>query len=86
MSYRIELVSSAERQFKKLRPQVRNRILQKIILLENQPKPSGSKKLHDTPYYRIRIGDYRVIYSVDDADKLVRILDAGHRREVYRSH
>lgn len=84
MNYRIEIVSSAEHQFKKLPISLQNRISNKIFDLEKNPRPFGSKKLRDTAYYRLRCGNYRVIYDIDDKQKLIKILDIAHRREVYR--
>ena len=84
MSYRVEIVSSAQTQFKKLPASLRERITHHLIPLQDNPRPFGSKKLRDTSYYRLRVGDYRVIYSIDDKDRLVKILDIAHRREVYR--
>lgn len=84
MAYRVEIASSAQTQFKKLHVSLQERITPKLIPLKNNPRPFGSQKLRDSSYYRIRIGDYRVIYSVDDRIRLVRILDIAHRRDVYR--
>jgi len=63
---------------------LQNRISAKIISLENNPRPFGSQKLRDTSYYRLRISDYRIIYAIHDKERLVKILDIGHRRETYR--
>jgi mRNA interferase RelE/StbE len=53
--------------------------------LAADPRPSGCKKLAgNTDYYRIRVGDYRVLYEVSDRDVLVLVIKIGHRREVYR--
>jgi len=82
--YVLHVIPTAERQFLKLPHELQNRIQKKFFLLESEPRPHGSQKLHSTQFHRIRIGDYRVIYSIDDSHKLVTILDIGHRREVYR--
>ena len=84
MKYTLQIVSTAERQFLKLQSSLQNRIKSKFFSLEVEPRPYGSQKLHGTNFFRIRIGDYRVIYSIDDAHKVVKVLDIGHRREVYR--
>jgi mRNA interferase RelE/StbE len=53
--------------------------------LAADPRPSGCKKLTgNTDYYRMRVGDYRVLYEVRDRDVLVLVIKIGHRREVYR--
>ncbi len=84
MKYNIQIVSSAERQFRKLQPSLQDRITSKILQLSDSPRPYGSKKLHNSDCYRIGIGDYRVLYSINDSHKIVKILDIGHRREIYR--
>lgn len=84
MNYRAEIVQSAERQIRKLSNQLQGRIIPKILSLEKNPRPYGSKKLRDTSYYRLRAGDYRIVYAIDDRKQLVKILDIAHRREIYR--
>jgi len=84
MKYRIQIVPSAERQFQKLQPALQNRIAAKVLSLADHSRPHGSQKLRDTQFYRLRIGDYRVIYSINDSRKIIKILDVAHRREVYR--
>ena len=63
---------------------IRERILKHLLALEENPRPSGIKKLQGQDSFRLRVGDYRVLYSIDDKDKQVFILGVGHRREVYR--
>ncbi len=84
MKYTLHIVPTAERQFLKFQSSLQSRVKSKLLFLENEPRPYGSQKLHGTNFFRIRIGDYRVIYSIDDTHKMVKILDMGHRREVYR--
>ena len=84
MSYRVEIVPSAEREFKRLPIQLQTRLRPKLIALEDNPRPRGTKRLKETDRYRLRVGDYRVIYSIDDGQRLVRILAIKHRRESYR--
>jgi len=84
MKYRTRIVPSAERQFRKFQTQLQNRIAAKITQLADHPRPHGSKKLRNTEYYRIRIGDYRALYSINDSAKTITILDLGHRRDIYR--
>lgn len=82
----VEIVKSVEKQLDRFLSDLRKRMIAKILNLEETPRPVGVQKLQGTDYYRIRLGDYRVIYSIDDSDKLVRVLDIGHRREVYRKY
>lgn len=84
MKYTVEITSSAQRQFKKLPESLQTQLITKILSLEENPRPVGIKKLQAFDYYRIRIGDYRVVYSINDKAHRVKILDLGHRKEIYR--
>ena len=64
----------------------RQRVVSRIQVLSAEPRPSGCEKLAGiAALYRIRQGHYRVIYTVNDAQRIVEVLKVGHRREVYRS-
>ena len=82
--YTVEIVPKAEKEFLKLLEVVKSRVRKKIFLLEDNPRPFGSKKLKETAYYRIRIGDFRMVYSIHDNIKIVKILSVAHRKDVYR--
>ena len=82
MKYTVEIASSAQRQFKKLPEAIQEDLISKILSLEAIPRPVGVKKLQVFDYYRIRIGDYRVVYSINDKTHLVKILDLGHRKDI----
>lgn len=84
MNYAVEITSSAQRQFKKLPAAIQDQLIAKIFALEGNPRPSGVKKLQIFEYYRIRIGDYRVVYSINDRSHIIKILDLGHRKDIYR--
>jgi mRNA interferase RelE/StbE len=61
------------------------RLIEKVKSLATQPRPLGSEKLAGRPnLYRVRKGNYRVIYSVDDESRVVDVVKVGHRRDVYR--
>ena len=85
MPHRIEFTASAGRDFSKLSRDIQQRIASRIDALARQPRPRGVEKMegHETRY-RIRVGDYRVIYEIQDKILLVLIVRIGHRREVYR--
>jgi len=84
-SYRIEVSATAERQLKKIRREDKVRILRAISLLAGDPRPGGCKKMSGyDDIYRIRIGNYRVIYEIDGKRIILVILKIGHRREVFR--
>jgi mRNA interferase RelE/StbE len=83
-SYRVALTSSAERELKRLSRQLIARIISELENLASNPRPSGCKKLRGGDReWRIRIGDYRAVYTVDDARSLVEITRIRHRSEVY---
>ncbi len=83
--YKIAFAPAALRQLRKLPEQDRKRIVREIGLLETNPRPSGAKKLRgaDT-LWRIRVGDYRVVYEIEDARLTVLVLRVAHRKDIYR--
>jgi mRNA interferase RelE/StbE len=83
MPYIVELSLSAQKQLSKLPEAVADRIETKLLDLEENPRPSGFKKLKGRPAYRIRIGDYRAIYTINDNLLMVLVIKIGHRRDVY---
>jgi mRNA interferase RelE/StbE len=83
--YEVLLERSAERDLKALDPEAFHRIVPRIRALSQNPRPPGCHKIAGSRRdWRIRIGEYRVIYEVDDRNRLVKIMRVGHRREVYR--
>ncbi|MCC6297849.1 MAG: type II toxin-antitoxin system RelE/ParE family toxin [Anaerolineales bacterium] len=84
MAYQVILKRSAEKELDALQANIRDRILKRLLTLEENPRPSGIKKLQGQESYRLRVGDYRVLYDIDDKAKQIFILGVGHRREVYR--
>ncbi|PSR17383.1 type II toxin-antitoxin system mRNA interferase toxin, RelE/StbE family [filamentous cyanobacterium CCP3] len=85
MTYRIEFAKPAAKQFKTIPLQEQQRLKPKIDALANEPRPSGMVKLAgEDDLYRIRVGNYRVIYAIEDDRLLVLVVKVGHRREVYR--
>lgn len=85
-AYRIDIRPRARRALRQLDPRVRRTVAQAIDSLAIDPRPADVKALTGHhPYLRIRIGDYRVVYTVDDQAHVITIALAGHRREVYRS-
>lgn len=61
-----------------------DRILEAIVRLAENPRPVGVRKLSDRPGWRIRIGEYRILYEVDDEAREIRVFRIAHRREAYR--
>ncbi len=84
MRYHVEFTTAAARQVRKLPHPARNRVLDVVENLAEDPRPRGAKKLAgEQRAWRIRIGDYRVIYDVLDEVLTVTVVRAAHRREVY---
>ncbi len=85
MTYSIEVLPAAERDLRKVLPQMRARIRGAVLKLEVDPRPPGARALKGRPgFLRVRIGDYRVIYTIKDDVLTVGVVRVGHRREVYR--
>jgi mRNA interferase RelE/StbE len=83
--YVITFARSARRDLERLERTLAHRILTRIEELSAEPRPTGCRKLQGgNDLWRIRIGDYRVVYSVDDDRRLVDVVAVRHRREVYR--
>lgn len=84
-SYKIEIVKSAQKEIRKLPQDIRTRIIASIHVLANNPRPMGYQKLRGSKTnYRIRCGDYRVVYGIFDATITIVVVKVAHRREVYR--
>ena len=83
--YEVYLERAAERDLKRLAAESFHRIIPFIKTLGENPRPTGCRKLAGSRSdWRIRVGDYRVIYEIDDEEKAVRVMRVRHRREVYR--
>jgi mRNA interferase RelE/StbE len=82
--YKIELRPAAARQLRKLDPRTARRIQGVIALLADDPRPPASRPLTGRPAWRVRVGDFRVIYAVEDDRLVVVVITIGHRRDVYR--
>jgi len=83
-AYSLRFKRDAERELERLPKADVKRIRERIDQLQFLPRPPGCAKLGDPNIFRVRQGDYRIIYQVDDARRVVEILTIGHRREVYR--
>jgi len=81
--YRIELRPAAIRALKKIHPEDKERIQGAIALLGQDPRPPKAIALSGRPGYRVRVGDYRIIYTIEDDVLLVVVVTVGHRRDVY---
>ncbi len=84
MTYRVDFTTAAARQIKKLPRPARDKVLDAITALADEPRPRGSRKLAGEDIaWRVRVGDYRIIYEIVDNQLTVTILRAAHRREAY---
>ena len=86
MRYVVLLESRAERQLRNLPSATLRRVDALIERLSNNPRPRGAVKLsgRTTEGWRVRVGDYRILYTIDDAELMVRVYRISHRREAYR--
>jgi mRNA interferase RelE/StbE len=82
--YRLQLKRSARKEIRSLHPVDRERVAEAIRALRDDPRPPGCKKLKEVDAWSVRVGDYRVIYDIDDEARLVMVIKVGHRRDVYR--
>ena len=83
--YEIEISRSAERQLRRLDRAAQERVGAAIRALARDPRPRGSRKLQGyEDVFRVRVGSYRVLYSISGSTLIIVILKRGHRKEVYR--
>jgi mRNA interferase RelE/StbE len=85
MAFTVEFSPGAAREFRKLGPKVQRKLSPRIDSLAQNPRPSGAKKLKGIEdLWRIRVGDYRIVYEVRDRTLVVLVVRVAHRRDVYR--
>jgi mRNA interferase RelE/StbE len=84
MTYRVEVSRRAAKAVTGLEKPIRRKILTAIDALSSNPRPAGCRKLAGQETWRIRVGDYRILYEIHDQVLLVIVIDLGHRREIYR--
>lgn len=83
--YKVQLAPAAKKQIKKLSKPIQKKVVKRLEELKDDPRPAGVEKLTDTDnLYRIRLGDYRIIYTIEDEVLLVLVVTVADRREVYR--
>jgi len=83
VNYKIEIKKSATKEIARLPKNVLKRVLTKIQSLSHEPRPSGCKKLTADEKYRVRVGDHRILYSIEDDKLVVYVVKVGHRKKVY---
>ncbi|MBE8526971.1 type II toxin-antitoxin system RelE/ParE family toxin [Amycolatopsis sp. H6(2020)] len=84
MTYTVRITSAARRQIRKLPRDGQERVLAVLSLLADEPRPPASKKLTGRSAWRVRTGNWRVIYEIHDDELLIMVIAAGNRRDVYR--
>jgi mRNA interferase RelE/StbE len=83
-SYSLRIKRSAEKELRRIPKANLRRIVERMQRLAVEPRPPGCEKLFEENIYRVRQGDYRILYSVDDEKRVIEVIKIGHRREVYR--
>ena len=85
MAYAVEILPTALKELDRLPPIVRQRLIQRVDALATQPRPSGIKRMVGDPgVFRLRVGEYRALYRIDDMAQRVIVERVGHRKDVYR--
>jgi mRNA interferase RelE/StbE len=84
MPYAVKLKRSAEKELGSLPTRIHDKIVNTLLSLKKNPFPRNAKKLHGREGWRIRIGDYRILYIVHESEKNIEVISVAHRKEVYR--
>lgn len=84
-SYSLEIKRSAAKELAQVPPKDRGRIVARIQALAEDPRPVGAEKLSGQERYRVRQGDYRILYEIEDQVLRIMVVKIGHRRDVYRT-
>lgn len=82
--YQVFLLRSTRNELARLHPVDSERAYEAILGLAENPRPPGVKKLEEGKGWRIRVGNYRIVYTIDDSARQVTVFKVGHRRDVYR--
>lgn len=83
--FEIEFKASARKSLEKLEKKDQLRIYAALELLGDNPRPPLAVKIKGSLYFRVRVGDYRILYSIDSGHLIILVIDIGHRREIYRN-
>ncbi|MDQ1265115.1 MAG: mRNA interferase RelE/StbE [Bacteroidota bacterium] len=86
MLYKIKLSNKVIKQLDKMQKEIYLKAYERLRNLSSDPRPNGCIKLTDSDEYRIKFGHYRIIYGINDKDKIVEIFDITHRKDAYRSN
>jgi mRNA interferase RelE/StbE len=83
-SYEILIRRSAEKEIRDLPHEVRSRVVERIRALASSPRPAGCEKLAGRDAYRIRVGLYRIVYTIEDRRLVIEVVRVAHRKDAYR--
>ena len=84
MSYQVNLPKTVQKQLNALPQELKQRILKALMQLKEEPRPANSLQMKGGQGFQLRIGDYRVLYDIDDSSQIINLRRIGHRREIYR--
>ena len=84
MTYQLIIPKAVEKQLNKLPHQIGETVIENLLILKDNPRPPNSKKLKNTQGYRLRVGNYRILYDIDDLTQTITLRRVGHRRDIYR--
>ncbi|MGH9790500.1 MAG: type II toxin-antitoxin system RelE family toxin [Candidatus Acidiferrales bacterium] len=84
MNYTVFVGTAAQKELGDLPEDIRNRIETALQNLAAEPRPAGCKKLKESPFWRIRVGNYRALYLIEDAKKSISVIRVAHRSKAYR--
>lgn len=83
--YRVVFAKAADRQLRKLPERLQQRLVRAAELLEDDPRPPGAKKLQGAEnLWRVRVGDYRILYEIQNTKLIVLVIRLAHRKDIYR--
>lgn len=84
MAYRIDLTRSAIKELEELSSKTHDNVINHLRMLENEPRMFGAEKLAGIDAYKLRVGNYRIVYEINDREKVVRVVMVDDRKQVYR--
>ena len=84
MAYSVGVERRAQKQIARLSTEMQDRVEAALQALAEEPRPQGCRRLTNRGGWRIRVGDFRIVYEIDDDQRAVTVLRVGHRRDVYR--
>lgn len=82
--YEVLVLPSAQKEIEKLAKPVQSKVLKALLSLSENPRPTGCKKLVGTDAWRFRIGEYRIVYTIEDKILTIEVIRVAHRKDVYR--